>query len=69
MYYRMKYYYDLVILLHCAVESKPTPGDVHGNYSPSRSVSIASSRRFVISLEKYFVILSSQVQRGLPHPR
>ena len=26
-------------LLPCAVESKPTPGDVHGSYSPSRSIS------------------------------
>ena len=33
------------------------------------ALSLASSRRFVISLERYFCILSGQVQCGLPLPR
>ena len=28
-----------ITLLPCTVESKPTPGDIHDSYSPSRSVS------------------------------
>ena len=33
------------------------------------ALSLASIQRFVISLERYFGILSSQVQCGLPLPR
>ena len=33
------------------------------------ALSLASSRIFIISLERYFCILSSQVQCGLPLPR
>ena len=33
------------------------------------ALSLAYSRRFIIYVEIYFCILSSQVQRGLPLPR
>ena len=33
------------------------------------ALSIASSRKFIVSAERYFVIFSSQVQCGLPLPR
>ena len=32
-------------------------------------LSLAANQRFIISLERYFFILSSQVQYGLPLPR
>ena len=54
--------------LPCALESKPTPGHIHGSYSPSLSVSSIYSEIHNIFRE-IFCILSSQLQCGLPLPR
>ena len=43
LYIRLWLWLWLITLLPCAVESHPTPGDIRGSSSPSRSISGVSS--------------------------